>query len=39
LGFGVAGVARDERKLYAIVAIIIAGALVAYYLLASGMLG
>jgi hypothetical protein len=38
LGLGVAGLARDGRKIYALVALLISGALVVYFLVASGIL-
>jgi len=37
LGFSAAGVARDERKLYAVVVLMISGAIMLYLLFAMGL--
>jgi hypothetical protein len=38
LAFGIAGLLRDDRKLHAIVALLISGAFVGYFLIVSGLL-
>jgi hypothetical protein len=38
LGFSIAGVLRDQRKLYAWLVLVISGAITLYFLFATGLL-